>query len=83
MEKMDVTLNTVTTFAIKMGHKIETWNVNGLAKHSQEIKIFIFNQNILYIYSNIYSYIFYLFLLRFTLQTKAIPVFLDIHCIIQ
>jgi len=53
MEKMDVMLNTVTTFAIKMGHKIETWNVNGLAKYSQEIKIFIFNQNI-HIFKHIY-----------------------------
>jgi len=26
--------------------KIATWNANGLAKHSQEIKTFIFNQNI-------------------------------------
>jgi len=26
--------------------KIATWNANGLAKHTQEIKTFIFNQNI-------------------------------------
>jgi len=26
--------------------KIVTWNVNGLTKHSQEIKTFIFSQNI-------------------------------------
>jgi len=31
--------------------KIVTWNANGLAKHTQEIKTFIFNQNIdIYLY---------------------------------
>jgi len=47
-----------------------TWNVNGLAKYSQEIKTFIFSQNIN----------FYLFL-KYILLTKATFIFLD--CITQ
>jgi len=48
--------------------KISTWNTNGLAKHSQEIKTFIFSQNI-----------DILFVSETYLTNKNI--FLDIHCI--
>jgi len=39
---MLVTKRRVTS----LNGKIATWNANGLAKHSQEIKTFIFNQNV-------------------------------------
>jgi exonuclease III len=51
--------------------KIATWNANGLAKHLQEIKTFIFSQNI-----------DILFLKHISL-TRTIAISLDIHCITQ
>jgi hypothetical protein len=44
---------------------------HGLAKHSQEIKTFIFNQNI------------DILLVSETYFTRTISAFLDIHCIIM
>jgi len=49
MEKMGAIFNSNTCHqdnVIVKPLKIETWNANGLVKHSQEIKIFIFSQNI-------------------------------------
>jgi len=49
MQKMGAMFKSLVTLVTKIMNKplkIATWNANELAKHSQEIKIFIFSQNI-------------------------------------
>jgi hypothetical protein len=54
-------------------HKIITWNANGLAKHLQGIKIFIFSKNIDIL----------LALLKYTLLTRTTLVFLSTYIVSQ
>jgi exonuclease III len=53
--------------------KIATWNANRLAKHSQEIKTYVFSQNI---------DVLFVSETHFT-NKSFIAVFFDIHCITQ